>query len=151
MRTTFDMAPFARSLIGFDRIIDQFQAQADPDQNDNYPSFDIEKIGDNRYRIVLAVAGFNEKQLAVGVEANQLTVTGEELPTDDKETLYRGIPHCPFIRRFTLADFVVVKESSLANGLLTIELEQQLPEAMKPRRIIINNVKPTVTDSRHAA
>ena len=151
MRTTFDMAPFARSLIGFDRMINQFQAQAESDQNDNYPPFDIEKIGDNHYRIVLAVAGFNEKQLSVGVEANQLTVTGEALPTDDKETLCRGIPHCPFIRQFTLADFVVVKEASLANGLLTIELEQQLPEAMKPRRIIINNVKPTVTDSRHAA
>ena len=88
--------------------------------------------------MALAVAGFTDNELSVTVEANQLTVSGKKTDGDQKDILYRGIAHRPFIRRFSLADYVVVKDAKLSNGLLTIELERQLPETMKPRRIAIN-------------
>lgn len=139
MRNTIDMAPFARSTIGFDRLLDQLETLAEPEPGDNYPPYNIEKLGDDRYRVALAVAGFTDNELSITVEANQLTVSGKKAQTDDGAILYRGIAHRPFIRRFSLADYVVVKDAKLNNGLLTIELERQLPEAMKPRRIAINH------------
>lgn len=151
MRNTIDMAPFARSLIGFDRVLDQLETTAEPDAGDNYPPYNIEKIGDDRYRVALAVAGFTDNELSITVEANQLTVSGKKAEVDDKTILYRGIAHRPFIRRFSMANFVVVKDAKLTNGLLTIELERQLPEAMKPRRIAINGHAPAVMDTKHAA
>jgi molecular chaperone IbpA len=90
----------------------------------------------------LAVAGFSDNELSVTVEANQLTVSGKKAGGDQKDILYRGIAHRPFIRRFSLADYVVVKDARLSNGLLTVELERQLPETMKPRRIAINGHTP---------
>jgi molecular chaperone IbpA len=151
MRNTIDIAPFARSLIGFDRVLDQLETLADPELGDNYPPYDIEKVGDDRYRVALAVAGFTDSEISITVEANQLTVSGKKTEADDKTILYRGIAHRPFIRRFSLADFVVVKDAKLINGLLTIELERQLPEAMKPRRITINGHAPAVAETKHAA
>ena len=138
MRNTIDMAPIARSTIGFDRLLDQLGTLAEPDTGDNYPPYNIEKLGEDRYRLALAVAGFTDNELSVTVEANQLTVSGKKTDGDQKDILYRGIAHRPFIRRFSLADYVVVKDAKLSNGLLTIELERQLPETMKPRRIAIN-------------
>ena len=138
MRNTIDMAPIARSTIGFDRLLDQLGTLAEPDTGDNYPPYNIEKLGEDRYRVALAVAGFTDNELSVTVEANQLTVSGKKTDGDQKDILYRGIAHRPFIRRFSLADYVVVKDAKLSNGLLTIELERQLPETMKPRRIAIN-------------
>jgi molecular chaperone IbpA len=138
MRNTIDMAPFARSTIGFDRLLDQLGTLAEPDTGDNYPPYNIEKLGEDRYRVALAVAGFTDNELSVTVEANQLTVSGKKTDGDQKDILYRGIAHRPFIRRFSLADYVVVKDAKLSNGLLTVELERQLPETMKPRRIAIN-------------
>jgi molecular chaperone IbpA len=150
MRNTIDMAPFARSTIGFDRLLDQLETLAEPEAGDNYPPYNIEKLGEDRYRVALAVAGFTDNELAITVEANQLTVSGKKADVDDKAILYRGIAHRPFIRRFSLADYMVVKEAKLNNGLLNIEVERQLPEAMKPRRIAINGHAP-LAESKRAA
>src|SRR3569833_1699666 len=141
-RNMNDVAPYARSTIGFDRLLDQLETLADHEPSDSYPPYNIERLGEDRYRVALAVAGFNDDELSVTVEANQLTVAGRKKDAQDKEMLYRGIAHRPFIRRFSLADFVVVKEARLNDGLLTIELERHLPEAMKPRRIAINGHTP---------
>lgn len=151
MRNTIDMAPFARSLIGFDRMLRQLETLADPEPGDNYPPYNIEKVGDDRYRVALAVAGFTDSELSITVEANQLTVSGKKSDMDDKAILYRGIAHRPFVRRFSLTDFVVVKDAMLVNGLLTIELERQVPEAMKPRRIAINGQTLSMPNSQRAA
>ena len=150
MRNTIDMTPFARTTIGFDRLLDQLGTLADPDAGDNYPPYNIEKLGEDQYRVNLAVAGFRESELTITVEANQLIISGKKEDTDEKPILYRGIAHRPFVRRFSLADFVVVKNAKLSNGLLTIQLERQLPEAMKPRPIIINGALPR-TEVRNAA
>ena len=150
MRNMIDMAPFARSTIGFDRLLDQLETLADHESSDSYPPYNIEKLGEDRYRVALAVAGFQEDELSITVEANQLTVSGRKNEVQEKEMLYRGIAHRPFIRRFNLADFVVVKEAILNNGLLTIALERQLPEAMKPRRIAINGPAPAAEAKRAA-
>jgi molecular chaperone IbpA len=150
MRNTIDMAPFARSTIGFDRLLDQLETLAEPEAGDNYPPYNIEKLGEDRYRVALAVAGFTDNELSITVEANQLTVSGKKADVDDKAILYRGIAHRPFIRRFSLADHMVVKEARLTNGLLTIEVERQLPEAMKPRRIAINEDVPSAEPKRAA-
>ena len=150
MRNTIDLAPFARSTIGFDRLLDQLETLAEPEAGDNYPPYNIERLGEDSYRVALAVAGFTDNELSITVEANQLTVSGKKADGDDKAILYRGIAHRPFVRRFSLADYVVVKDAKLTNGLLTIELERQLPEAMKPRRIAINGHTPPV-GTKHAA
>jgi molecular chaperone IbpA len=150
MRNTIDMAPFARSTIGFDRLLDQLETLAEPEAGDNYPPYNIEKLGEDRYRVALAVAGFTDNELSITVEANQLTVSGRKAAPEDKDILYRGIAHRPFVRRFSLADYVVVKDAKLRDGLLTIELERQLPEAMKPRRIAINGQTPTEATKRAA-
>lgn len=142
MRNTIDVAPFARSTIGFDRLLDELESRAEPEVGDNYPPYNIENLGEDRYRIALAVAGFTDDELSIAVEANLLTISGKKTKTDEKTILYRGIAHRSFIRRFRLADFVVVKNANLTTGLLTIELERQLPEAMKPRRIAINGHTP---------
>ena len=150
MRNTIDMAPFARSSIGFDRLLDQLETLADHEPSDSYPPYNIEKLGEDRYRVALAVAGFHDEEISITVEENQLTVAGRKNEAQGQEMLYRGIAHRPFIRRFSLADFVVVKDAKLANGLLTIELERQLPEAMKPRRIAINGHMPAAEAKRAA-
>jgi molecular chaperone IbpA len=144
------MAPFARSTIGFDRLLDQLETLAEPEAGDNYPPYNIEKLGEDRYRVALAVAGFAENELNITVEGNQLTVSGKRADAEDKQILHRGIAHRPFIRRFSLAEHMVVKDAKLRDGLLTIELERQLPEAMKPRRIPINDHTPAVETQRAA-
>jgi len=150
MRNTFDMTPFARSTIGFDRLLDHLGTLAEPSPGDNYPPYNIEKLSEDRYQVALAVAGFTDNELDVTVEANQLTVSGKKADTADTDMLYRGIAHRPFMRRFSLADFMVVKDAKLSNGLLTIELERQVPEAMKPRHIAINGEAPA-PEAKHAA
>lgn len=150
MRSTIDMAPFARSTIGYDRLLDQIETFADPEPVDTYPAYNIEKLGEDSYQVALAVAGFADNELDVTVEGNQLSVSGSKVVASDKDILYRGIAHRPFIRRFSLADFVVVKDAKLSNGLLTIQLERQLPETMRPRRIAINADVPSVESKRAA-
>ena len=152
MRHTFDMTPFTRSGIGFERLLHQLDAISQPEPDDNYPPYNIEKAGENHYRVALAVAGFAESDLSITAEGNVLTISGKRTETEKSEgVLYRGIASRSFIRRFSLAEHVVVKDAQLANGLLTVDLEREVPEAMKPRRIPIGVGNTALSDSRKAA
>jgi molecular chaperone IbpA len=134
---TYDFAPLWRSTIGFDRLfnlLDETQQRVE----DNYPPYNIERLGEDRYQISLALAGFGPDEIAVTAEQNVLTVEGRKSDTNQHEYLYQGISARPFKRQFNLADYVRVKTASFDNGLLRVELIREIPEAMKPRRIAIN-------------
>src|SRR5882672_11217591 len=147
---TFDLAPLYRSTVGFDRLfsmLDGFEAAP------GYPPYNIERTGENAYRISVAVAGFGEHELSIEAKENTLTIKGEKLAKDEKnsgEVLYQGIAARAFERVFQLADYVQVKGAALENGLLHVDLVREIPEAKKPRQIAINNgngqVKPRVVD-----
>jgi len=133
-----NLDPFWRTTIGFDRLFDLMDDSLRFEPEDHYPPCNIVRTGENTYRISVAVAGFKPDQINVTVESNMLTVTGRTSEKQDAGNyLYRGIAGRSFERRFNLADFVEVKGASLEDGLLQIELERELPEAMKPRRIDI--------------
>jgi molecular chaperone IbpA len=137
-----NLDPFWRTSIGFDRLLDLMDESLRYQPEDNYPPCNIVRTGENAYRISLAVAGFKPDQVSVTVDQNTLIIAGR---VDEKqggnEYLYHGIAGRAFERRFNLADFVEVKGASLEDGLLQIELERELPEAMKPRRIDIKTGK----------
>lgn len=138
MRNMFDLAPLHRSSIGFDRIFDMLENAARAQAVDNWPPYDTVKLSDDRYRITMAVAGFRRDELDICVQPNLLVVTGEHKSGDGEgEYLYRGIASRAFSRRFELADHVKVTGAQLADGLLTIELQREIPESMRPRRIAI--------------
>ena len=137
MRTTYDFAPLWRSTIGFDRLLDLVDAAQQSGADDNYPPCNIERVGEDRYQISLALAGFSPDEIALTAEQNVLTVEGRKAEKQQREFLHHGISFRPFKRQFNLADHVQVKGASFANGLLQIELVRELPEAMKPRRIAI--------------
>lgn len=143
MRTTFDFAPLWRSTIGFDRLLDLVDAAQQAGNDDNYPPCNIERLGEDRYQISLALAGFSPDEIAVTAEQNVLTVEGRKTEKQQREFLHHGISFRPFKRQFNLADHVQVKGASFDNGLLLIELVREVPEAMKPRRIAINAVSPS--------
>ncbi|MGQ3299825.1 Hsp20 family protein [Reyranella sp.] len=135
---TVDYSPFYRATVGFDRVFDLLDSVASQSGANGYPPYNIEKAGDNAYRIVMAVAGFAEAELNVTQKENELLVTGQAAPTEsqeEKQYLYRGIAGRNFERRFQLADHVKVTGAKLANGLLTIELQREIPEEKKPRAI----------------
>ncbi|NLS15124.1 Hsp20 family protein [Rhizobium sp. P40RR-XXII] len=134
-----DFSPLYRSTVGFDRLFTMLDSLAQPDQAQTYPPYNIERTGENTYRITMAVAGFDEKELSIEAHAHVLQVKGEksEEPAEASEYLYRGIAKRAFERRFQLADHVEVQAASLKNGLLHIDLLRNIPEAMKPRRISI--------------
>ncbi len=137
---TIDLSPIYRTMVGFDRVANMLDSASRLDGSQGYPPYNIEKIGDNDFRIELAVAGFSEDTLDIETKEGLLTVTGKTGATEDgekREFLHRGIAERSFIRRFQLADHVIVKGAELRNGLLRIELQRQLPEAMKPRKIAI--------------
>jgi len=136
---TFDFSPLFRSSVGFDRMMDWLQSAAQLDDADiNYPPYNIEKTGDDDYRITMAVAGFNPDDITVEAKENTLLVSGERKADEGDHTyLYRGIAGRSFRRTFQLADYVKVKGAHLENGLLHIELVREVPEAMRPRRIPI--------------
>jgi molecular chaperone IbpA len=139
MRTNFDFAPFRRSTIGFDRLFDLLETGMRGDGVDGYPPFDIERQGEDSYRITLAVAGFRPDEIEVVAQQNQLTVTGERAEgKDGGQYLHRGIATRSFERRFQLADFIEAGNARFDNGLLSIELKRVVPEAMKPRKIEIS-------------
>jgi molecular chaperone IbpA len=139
---TMNLDPFWRTSIGFDRLFDLMDESLRFEPEDHYPPCNIVRTGENTYRISLAVAGFKSEQVNVTVNQNQLIVSATADDKQDKgEYLYRGIAGRSFERRFNLADYVVVKSASLEEGLLQIELERELPEAMKPRRITIETGK----------
>jgi molecular chaperone IbpA len=133
-----DFSPYRRSTVGFDRLFDFLENSSRAEQ-DNYPPFDIEKLSDDTYRITLAVAGFKREDLEIVAQQNMLTVSGRrsENRNRDGNFLHVGIATRAFERRFELADFVHVTRAELQDGLLSIELAREIPEAMKPRKIDI--------------
>jgi molecular chaperone IbpA len=140
---TFDLTPFYRSTVGFDRLFGLLDSVADGSAQ-TYPPYNIERTGENAYRITMAVAGFGEGDMSIEAKENTLTVKGEkkaETEQKDREFLYRGIGARTFERRFQLADHVEVKSARLENGLLHVDLVREVPEAMKPRSIAINAAK----------
>lgn len=157
MRTSFDFAPYRRSTVGFDRIFNLLESGMRDD--DGYPPFDIERQGEDSYRIRLAVAGFRPDEIEVVAQQNQLTITGKRAEDKDQgQYLHRGIAARSFERRFQLADFVEVRSASFDNGMLRIDLQRVVPEAMKPRKIEIGGGTPAPSqieapneDNRQAA
>lgn len=151
--TMFEFAPLWRSSIGFDRIFEMLDESRRSEPNDNYPPFNIEKTGEDAYRITLAVAGYSREELSVTNQQNLLVVSGsraERKPTE--QYLYQGIAGRAFERQFNLADHVKVTGADLSNGLLTIDLVREVPEAMKPRRIeIVAGKQPVTIESKRAA
>ena len=139
MRSAFDFAPYRRSTVGFDRLFDMLE-NSNGQTQENYPPFDLIKKGENDYCIQLAVAGFTRDEIDITAQQNVLLVTGRK--TDEAEEkgsdfIYRGIANRSFERRFALADHIQVKGADLKDGLLSIELVREIPEAMKPRKINI--------------
>lgn len=145
---TFDYSPFHRATVGFDRVFNLLDSVAGQTGSSGYPPYNIEKSGDNDYRIVMAVAGFAEAELNVTQKENELLVTGQTAADgqDEKQYLYRGIAGRNFERRFQLADHVKVTGAKLANGLLTIELQREIPEEKKARAIpVVADAQPALT------
>ncbi|WP_324743082.1 Hsp20 family protein [Tsuneonella sp. CC-YZS046] len=133
----FDFTPYRRSMVGFDRLFDLLESQARQNSGDNYPPFNIERKGSDSYRITLAVAGFKPEELDITAQQNLLVIQGRkrEDETAKGDFLHVGIATRGFERRFELADFVRVEKADLADGLLTIDLLREVPEAMKPKKI----------------
>jgi molecular chaperone IbpA len=137
---TFDLNPLYRSTVGFDRLFGLLDSLSGDTRSETYPPYNIERTGENAYRITMAVAGFGQDDLSIEAKENVLTVKGEkktETQDDEREVLYRGIGSRAFERRFQLADYVEVKGADLVNGLLHVNLVREIPEAMKPRSIAI--------------
>ncbi|MDP9416239.1 MAG: Hsp20 family protein [Pseudomonadota bacterium] len=149
MRTGFDFTPYRRSTVGFDRLFDHLENSARTEQ-DNYPPFDIEKLADDRYRITLAVAGFTQNEIDITARQNLLVITGRKAESRNGEAqfLHVGIATRAFERRFELADFVRPVQADLRDGLLSIELVREIPEAMKPRKVEINGGSSQTIDAR---
>ena len=143
---TFDLSPLYRSTVGFDRLFSVLDSLGNVDNTPpTYPPYNIERTGENAYRVTMAVAGFGEDDITIETKENTLTVKGEkkaESEGKDNEFLYRGIAARAFERRFQIADHVEVKGASLENGLLHVDLVREIPEAMKPRTIAIGKAAP---------
>jgi len=138
---TIDFSPLYRSVVGFDRLADLLDA-ANSETTNGYPPYNIERTDENAYRIDIAVAGFKPDELSLEVKENLLTVQGRKAANDEsKRYLYRGLAERGFERRFQLADYVVVTDAHLADGLLSVSLRRELPEALKPRKIEISTPK----------
>ena len=153
MRTAFDFTPYRRSMVGFDRVFDVLESATRGDLTEaNYPPYDIERLGDDAYRITLAVAGFADEEIELTAQQNLLVVSGRKAESGDEDGasrfIHRGIATRAFERRFQLADFVQVKGATLAHGLLSVDLVREVPEAMKPRKVAIGGATVTaITDA----
>ena len=135
---TIDFTPLYRSAVGFDRLASLLESAARTSQENGWPPYNIETTGENAYRIEIAVAGFRADELNIEVKENLLTVQGRKAANDaERRFLHRGLAERDFERRFQLADYVIVTDARLADGLLSIALRRELPEALKPRRIEI--------------
>jgi molecular chaperone IbpA len=147
---SFDLTPFYRSTVGFDRLFNLLDQVGGFDAAPGYPPYNIERTGENAYRISVAVAGFAEPELNIELKENTLTIKGEKQATETNaaETLYQGIAARAFERVFQLADFVQVKGAKLENGLLHVDLVREIPEAKKPRQIAINGGNGKVIESQ---
>jgi molecular chaperone IbpA len=141
--TTFDFAPLFRTAIGFDRLARLMDAAVSSADAPTYPPYNIEKTGEDTYRLTMAVAGFRPEDLDVVAKDNTLTVSGRMPNGGQKgDVLYRGIAGRAFERRFVLADHIVVEGADLQNGLLHVALKREVPEALKPRKIAIGSGAP---------
>ncbi|MDO9433311.1 MAG: Hsp20 family protein [Pseudomonadota bacterium] len=149
---TIDFSPLYRSVVGFDRLASLLET-ASADAAAGYPPYNIERTDENAYRVEIAVAGFRPEELNIEVKENLLTVQGRKAANDDQRRfLHRGLAERNFERRFQLADYVVVTEAKLADGLLSISLKRELPEALKPRQIeITTSVQPDLIEGEKAA
>lgn len=141
---TFDLAPLYRSTVGFDRLFSMLDGAGFDSAAPSYPPYNIERTGENAYRISIAVAGFADTDLTIEAKENTLTVRGEKQEKAEKqgEVLHQGIAARAFERHFQLADYVQVSGAKLENGLLHVDLVREIPEAKKPRQIPIGNGKP---------
>jgi len=146
---TFDLAPLYRSTVGFDRLFSMLDGF---ENAPGYPPYNIERTGENAYRVSVAVAGFGENELSIESKENTLTIKGEKQTQTDTngELLYQGIAARAFERVFQLADYVQVKGATLENGLLHVDLVREIPEAKKPRQIPIGNGQPKVVEAKSA-
>ena len=151
MRTNLDFTPFIRSSVGFDRIFSLLDEATRFSANGNGPSYDIVRAGEDGYRIVLAVPGYEMADLSITQEGNLLTVSGKVPEAETSEHLHTGLRLGNFNQRFELADYVDVTDAQLKNGLLTIALKRELPEAMKPRTISIGKPADKQIENRKAA
>lgn len=140
--SVLDLAPLYRSAVGFDRVLNLLQDSLQSTPVDNYPPYNIEKTGEQTYRITLAVAGFALEDITITARPNQLLVAGKRQPKEGAQYLHQGIANRGFERRFEIAEHIEVAGASLENGLLAIELKREVPEAMKPRTIQINAGSP---------
>lgn len=139
-----DFAPLYRSTVGFDRLFDMLDSVAGFDAGASaYPPYNIERLGENEYRITMAVAGFSEDELKVDVKEQTLSIRGEKKPEErERQFLHHGIATRTFDRRFRLADHVEVRGADLKDGLLHVDLVRNVPERLKPRTIAIGNGRP---------
>lgn len=146
--TRIDFSPYRRTMVGFDRLFDMIENQARVQSSDKYPPFNIERRGNDAYRITLAVAGFKPADIDITAQANLLVIKGQK-PEDDGEGqfLHVGIAQRGFERRFELADYVRVHNADLADGLLVIDMVREVPEAMKPKKIAIGGNTLSVVDT----
>jgi molecular chaperone IbpA len=150
---TFDFTPFYHATVGFDRISSLLADALERDET-GFPPYNIEKTGDDAYRVVMALAGFSKDDLEIVTENNRLLIRGELRNKTEQSYLHQGIAHRAFHRVFDLADYVVVTGASMSDGLLMIDLKRELPEALKPRSITIGNsplqIAPPVDDKKAA-
>lgn len=150
---SFDFAPLFRSTVGFDRVTQLLDAVTREETGNGYPPYNIEKTSDDSYRVVMAVAGFGENDIAITQHENTLIVAGRQAEQNEPaQYLHRGIAGRAFERRFELADFIRVEGAKLANGLLSVELKREVPEEKKPRTIKVVGSQPqTVQPQLQAA
>jgi len=142
MRSAFDFAPYRRSTIGFDRFFDLLENSGLGQGSEAYPPFDLIQVDNNHYRINLAVAGFTLDEIDITAQQNQLIVSGKKVEDDKTDYIHRGIANRQFERRFGLADFIKVTDAAFKDGLLSIDLVREIPEAMRPRKISIGGGQP---------
>jgi molecular chaperone IbpA len=144
----FDFTPYRRTTVGFDRLFDMLENAKQAGQSDNYPPFNIERTAENHYLVTIAVAGFKPDEIDITAQQNMLVVAGKKDVdgNDNRDFLHLGIANRNFERRFQLADHVFVKGADLADGLLTVQLERQVPDELKPRKIVVGGSTPTVIE-----
>ena len=147
----YNFAPLSRSTIGYDHLLDLFDAAQRTEGEDHYPPYNIERQSEDHYQISLALAGFSPDEIAVTAEQNVLSIEGRKTEAANKDYLYQGISARQFKRTFNLADYVKVEGATFENGLLQIKLVREIPEAMKPRRIPIGVAPDPQIEKKRAA
>jgi molecular chaperone IbpA len=140
--SAFDFSPYRRSTVGFDRLFDMLESSTIGQQGENYPPFDLIKLDDNRYRIELAVPGFGRNDVEITAQQNSLIIRGQKNEEAGADYVHRGIANRSFERRFALADHIQVRGADMHDGMLAIELEREIPESMKPRKVSIGDSRP---------